>query len=225
MNAGQVRFFEKEEQMQRWIENLSNWKLCQKTRYQVMIQRASADKRYGDVKEPGIVYNFFEDSMEPVVIPGFVITGTCGEMWPVSQEVVIQNYEVELPEGVQEIGDVPLPAWSRGKSGQMKAAIQIPAEILFEVVLADGKTVLKGNRAGVGHGTGDYLLFDLKWKNKWKIKKNDNEDERLQKVQKDDWSAYLEPAEAPGLRIVNGALFQKTYECVSMLQIQKTYCL
>lgn len=116
---------------------------------------------------------------------------------------------------------MPLPAWSRGKSGQMKAAIQIPAEILFEVVLADGKTVLKGNRAGVGHETGDYLLFDLKWKNK----KNDNENERPQKVQKDGWSAYLEPTEKPGLRIVNGALFQKTYECVSMLQIQKTYCL
>ena len=104
------------------------------------------------------VYNVLEDSHYTTdEFQPFVLTGTRGEQWAVSQEKLTKAYQISEEEAArigpyQKVlftrdGD-PVPCW---------AAIVPITEGPFEIRTPVG-TVLHGNRAGVEHGWGDIIM-------------------------------------------------------------------
>lgn len=138
----------------KWITTPSaDWKAYRNRSYKAKIQLADPDRIYNVPDKKGLVYNFLEDSYEKVSSNGFVVTGVIGEIWPVSKKA-IAKYDIS-PECITseptEVDTVELDT--------VYAAIPIPAEIQFTLEVDYGeKAVLKGNRSGIDHGSGDYIL-------------------------------------------------------------------
>ena len=129
-------------------------------RYPVYIRRAVKGSIYNVSDTPDVVYNILEDSYETTADADYIVTGLLGEMWPIKKES-LAGYDVS-PE---EIDDEPRQFFSKS-SDIVFYAVQISGE--FELELEDG-IVLKGNRPGIEHGEGDYILWTSLEKQDYRI--------------------------------------------------------
>ncbi len=128
-----------------------SWRVFLRRAYTVFIRRADPGRVYNVPGEPGVVYNAFEDCYARVSEGGCVVTGVCGELYPVGPELLAQ-YDCEtLP-----VGDEPVRCVRR-QDGRLWRAVQIPLRVPYRIRLDDGN-VLKGNAPGVGHGEGDWIV-------------------------------------------------------------------
>lgn len=170
-----------------WITSDSKrWKFYTNRSYRAKIQIADSQQVYNVPGKPGVVYNYLEDAYEKVGDTGYVITGIAGEMWPIAEKAV-KKYNVD-PEVItsepMEIDTFELDT--------VYAAIMIPIETQFTLEVDYGeKAVLRGNRSGIEHGDGDYVLVVAKLVN----------------------GDYLPDPNDSG-RIVNGAIFNKLYKSI-----------
>ena len=113
-----------------------------------------------------------------------MITGIAGEMWPIGEKAV-KKYNVD-PKNItaepMEVDTVELDT--------VYAAIMIPSDTMFTLEVDYGeKAVLRGNRLGIDHGDGDYVLVAAKMEN----------------------GIYISDFDDSG-RIINGAIFEKLYK-------------
>ena len=168
-----------------WITNGSvQWKLYKNRSYRAQIQRADPQRVYNVPGRPGVVYNFLDDTYEKVSETGYVVTGICGEMWPIDKGTVIK-YRVDP----DEITAQPT-AVDTVELDTVYTAIMIPREIPFTIEVDYGEiAVLHGNNPGVDHGSGDYVLVAAKLVN----------------------GAY-QPDFSDAGRMVNGAVFDQLYK-------------
>lgn len=169
----------------RWITEISTrWKFYTNRSYRAKIQIADSQRLYNVADNPGVVYNCLEDAYENVANTGYVVTGIVGEMWPIGEKA-INKYNVK-PEDItsepMEVDTVELDT--------LYAAIMIPADTQFTLEVDYGeKAVLKGNRFGIEHGNGDYVLVATKLVD----------------------GEYRPDFDDSG-RIINGAIFDKLYK-------------
>ena len=168
----------------RYIESASEWKLFVNRSYRAKIQKGSASQVYNVPERAGVVYNILEDSYEPVRDGCYIVTGAAGEMWPIPA-AALRKYRI-APEDItaepQEVDTVP--------TDSVFAGIQIPADVRFTLEVDYGeKCVLKGNRDGIGHGEGDWVLVAVKEEN-----------------------GKLVPDFTDAGRIVNGEIFEILYQ-------------
>ena len=170
-----------------WITSDSTrWKFYTNKSYRAKIQIADSQQIYNVAGKPGVVYNYLEDAYEKVGDTGYVITGIAGEMWPIGENAV-KKYNVD-PETItsepMEIDTVELDT--------VYAAIMIPTDIHFTLEVDYGKkAVLHGNRPGIEHGDGDFVLVVAKLVN----------------------GKYLPDSNDNG-RIVNGTIFNNLYKSI-----------
>ena len=141
-----------------WItNNPTQWKLYTNRSYRAKIQIADSQRVYNVADKPGVVYNCLEDAYENVSDTGYVVTGIAGEMWPIGEKAV-KKYNVNpanITAEPMEIDTVELDT--------VYAAIRIPTETQFTLEVDYGeKAVLRGNRSGMEHGNGDYVLVMTK---------------------------------------------------------------
>lgn len=162
----------------------TGWKLYTNRSYTAKIQKADPAQIYNVPDQPGIVYNWLEDAYERVAAGGYVITGAAGEMWPVGAGA-LAKYDI-APE---KISHAP-QAVRTIENDTVLAGIQIPAETVFTLETDYGeKALLTGNRSGIPHGSGDFILVAAK--------KTPN--------------GYVPDFEDCG-RIVNGSLMDQLYQ-------------
>ena len=134
-------------------ENTDDWLFFRNRSYTAKIQRADKEREYNVPGKKGIVYNFFEDAYEPVTEDGFVITGAAGEMWCVGRSALPKYLIAEKditfePQQVQTV-----------ETDMIYAGIRIPEDKAFTVETDYGeKVMLQGNRPGISHGGGDWVL-------------------------------------------------------------------
>ena len=168
-----------------WItEDSADWKLYTNRSYRAKVQKADPHQVYNVAGKPGVVYNFFEDSYEKVGDSGYVVTGVAGEMWPIGEKAM-KKYKVDP----QEVTSEPMEV-DTVELDTVYAAIMIPKDIQFTVEVDYGeKALLNGNRPGIGHGEGDYVLAAAKLIN----------------------GEYRPDPDDSG-RIVNGEVFDKLYK-------------
>lgn len=169
-----------------WImSNSTQWTLVRNKSYQAQIQKANPEKLYNVENQPGIVYNFLEDAYEKVTPNGFVIMGAAGEMWVIDVGA-LKKYQIapeSITEKPQTVNTIELDT--------VYAAIRIPADTEFTLEVDYGeKCVLNGNRQGIAHNDGDYVLVATK---------------------KEVNGQYVPDFEDSG-RIVNGAVFNTLYK-------------
>lgn len=105
-------------------------------------------------------------------------------MWPIGEKAV-KKYNVD-PENItvepMEVDTVELDT--------VYAAIRIPSDTQFTLEVNYGKkALLKGNRSGIDHGDGDYVLAMTKMIN----------------------GVYIPDFDDCG-RIINGVIFEKLYQ-------------
>jgi hypothetical protein len=131
--------------------NSESWKVYYRNSYDVKIEKAFSDKIYNVPGRAGVIYNFLEDSYEPVKGADYVVTGILGEMWPITKESLC-GYDIKA----NEITDNPITVKTM-KRETPYFAIRIPKECKFSVVL-EQMGELKGNRDMIEHGKGDYIL-------------------------------------------------------------------
>ncbi|SEL35736.1 hypothetical protein [Ruminococcus albus] len=142
----------------RWItSDFTLWKFYTNRSYRAKIQCADLKRIYNVPGKAGVVYNCLEDSFEKVGENGYVVTGILGEMWPIGEKAV-KKYNVD-PKNItaepMEVDTVELDT--------VYAAIRIPSATQFTLEVDYGeKAVLRGNRPGIGHGDGDYILIATK---------------------------------------------------------------
>ena len=145
----------------------------------------AADKnRIYNVKDrPGMVYNYLEDSYAPVCEGGIVITGIVGEMWTAGKNA-LEKYCVPADElGYEPAETLTVP------TDKIMFGIMIPRDICFTLEADYGeKALLTGNRPGIEHGRGDYILISSAVRN-----------------------GRAEPDFSDSGRIVNGMIFEKVY--------------
>lgn len=169
------------------FENNSMWSPYTNKSYKARIQKADKNRIYNVPGRPGIVYNVYEDSYAEVNEDGLVVTGVADEMWPIG-ESALKKYNV-TPE---RLGYEPIEV-DTVETGTVFCGIQIPVDKEFTLETDYGfKIVLKGNRQGIEHGKGDYVLVAAKYEN----------------------GAYV-PDFADSGRIVNGSIFDKLYKPVN----------
>jgi hypothetical protein len=133
------------------LPEYADWRVFRRRRYTVWIRRADETRVYNVPGEPGVVYNFLEDSREHVRSGGYVVTGLCGELYPIGPEMLAQYSFEALPDG-----DEPVPCVRR-QDGGLWRAVRIPASVPYCIRLDDGN-VAKGNAPGVSHGEGDWIV-------------------------------------------------------------------
>lgn len=139
----------------RWIlDPQTRWGIFRNRPYRAYVQIADPEQVYNVAGRPGVVYNYLEDACEPVSPGGYVITGAVGEMWPIGPES-IEKYDISPADVTAE----PQPAMTRAMPA-LWAGVMIPAETEFTVTAqyGDQETVLTGNRPGIPHGRGDWVL-------------------------------------------------------------------
>ena len=140
-----------------YILTSDNWSLFTNKCCRVSIQKGHISAIYNVPEKPGIVYNYLEDCFEPINDSCYVITGIAGEMWPVSL-LAISKYKIsadQITDEPQEVYTVP--------TGTVYAGICIPSSIPFTLEVDYGQTcILKGNRKGIGHSSGDWILLPAK---------------------------------------------------------------
>ena len=169
----------------RWITSgPALWNFYTNRSYRAKIQTADSQRVYNVADTPGVVYNCLEDAYEKVGDSGYVITGIAGEMWPIGEKAV-KKYNVD-PKNIttepMEVDTVELDT--------VYAAIMIPSGTQFTLETDYGeKAVLKGNRSGIDHGDGDYVLVMTKMIN----------------------GVYIPDFDDSG-RIINGVIFEKLYK-------------
>lgn len=157
------------------------WQLFTNRSYTAKIQKADQNQIY-NTDQPGIVYNTLEDSYAPVGT-GYVVTGVAGEMWPIGEKA-LQKYDIEK----EAITSEPKAVQTK-ETGTVMAGVQIPADVKFRLQTDYGeKAWLNGNRDGIDHGDGDWVLVTAK--------KTEN--------------GYVPDLTDSG-RIVNGAIMEKLY--------------
>ncbi len=171
------------------------WGCFRNRPYRAMIQLAEPGRIYNVPGQPGVVYNTLEDSYAQVSPGGYIITGLLGEMWPIGPES-LGKYDI-LPEQIQA---EPQPVMTRPLP-DLYAGILIPKETAFDVTAHYGEktTVLHGNRPGIAHGCGDWVL-----------------------VTTEEVNGTVRPRFAGNGRIINGILFPKIYRPVVMQIMKKT---
>ena len=157
-----------------------DWKKCRKKAYEVAFVRADEGKVYNTARA-GQVYNYLEDVAEDVKEGAFVCRGVVGELYVVPRAKVEMGYDVD-PES---IGDEWVTA--RAKAGAATYFCRKP-EGAFALATEYG--VMKGNREGVAHGEGDWILTTAK-----------ETEAGLAPDETDEW-------------IVNGVVFARTYEII-----------
>ena len=168
-----------------WIISApTQWKFYTNRSYRAKIQIADSRQVYNVPDQPGVIYNCLEDSYEKVGNTGYVVTGIAGEMWPIGEKAV-KKYNVD-PNNIaaepMEVDTVELDI--------VYAAIMIPSDTMFTLEVDYGeKAVLRGNRIGIDHGDGDYVLVAAKLVN----------------------GIYIPDFDDSG-RIINGAIFEKLYK-------------
>lgn len=169
----------------RWIlENGAEWTLFTNRSYPAKIQLADPQQIYNVPGQPGVVYNILEDAYEKVGGAGYVVTGIAGEMWPIGAGAVVK-YNIDPAKITAE----PLPVQTV-ELDTVYAATVIPADTPFTLEVSYGeRAVLKGNRSGIAHGSGDRILV----------------------FAKKDGGVWLPDLSDNG-RIVNGAIFDKLYQ-------------
>ena len=169
----------------RWITSVPTlWRFYTNRSYRAKIQTADSQRVYNGADKPGVVYNCLEDAYEKVGDSGYVVTGIVGEMWPIGEKAV-KKYKV-APKDITaepiEVDTVELDT--------VYADIVIPSDIMFRLEVDYGeKAVLRGNRLGIDHGEGDYVLVAAKLVN----------------------GIYIPDFDDSG-RIINGAIFEKLYK-------------
>ena len=127
------------------------------------------------------VYNFLEDAHYTVSedMP-YVIIGTMGEQWPVSEETLLSQYDV-VKSSFRLIKENPVDLFTKKTPDPVWAELR-PIQ-LGEFTLRD----MKGNRQGVDHMFGDFIVCPNK----------DGEPDKEK-----SW-------------IVNGVVFFRTYQVVT----------
>ncbi|MCQ2407835.1 MAG: hypothetical protein MJ065_04825 [Oscillospiraceae bacterium] len=166
------------------LENSTEWSFFTNRSYPAEIQLADPQQIYNVPGQPGVVYNILEDAYEKVGSTGYVVTGIAGEMWPIAPGAVVK-YNIDPA----KIGAKPLPVQTV-ELDTVYAAIVIPADTAFTLEVNYGeRAVLKGNRTGIAHGSGDRILVYTKC---------------------DD--GIRQPDFSDSGRIVNGAIFDKLYK-------------
>ena len=169
----------------RWMtSDPTLWKFYTNRSYRAKIQTADSLRVYNVAGKPGVVYNCLEDAYEKVGNSGYVVTGIVEEMWPIGEKAV-KKYNVD-PKNISaepiEVDTVELET--------VYAAILIPSDTRFTLEVDYGeKAVLRGNRLGIDHGDGDYVLV----------------------VAKLIEGVYIPDFDDSG-RIINGAIFEKLYK-------------
>lgn len=168
-----------------WIISApTQWKFYTNRSYRAKIQIADSQQVYNVPDQPGVVYNCLEDSYEKVGNTGYVVTGIAGEMWPIGEKAVMK-YNIhphDITAETTEVDTIELDT--------VYAAIMIPNDTQFTLEVDYGeKAVLKGNRSGIEHGDGDYVLVNSKLVD----------------------GKYLPDFEDNG-RVVNGAIFSELYK-------------
>ena len=156
------------------------WKLCCKKQYEVALTRAERGRVYNMPHEAGKVYNFLEDIVEEAEEGAFVCRGTVGEMYVIPRDK-LDAYDVDA----DEIGSEWLTAKTRPQ-----AAVYCCRRVEGPFALATERGVMHGNREGVEHGSGDYVV----------CRALETEDGYLPD-QADCW-------------IVNGVVFDNTYQLI-----------
>ncbi len=165
------------------LSETTSWKLYRNKSYCAKIMKACSDKEYNVPGQKGVVYNFFEDAYEKVNPEGYIITGIAGEMWPIGKEA-LKKYDIAPERITTEPQSVIVT-----ETDTVYAGIMIPLNKQFTLETYYGeKAVLKGNRPGINHNEGDYILVIAK-------KEND---------------VYVPDFNDSG-RIVNGTVFGKMY--------------
>lgn len=166
------------------INNPTQWKFYTNRSYRAKIQIADSQQVYNVADKPGVVYNCLEDAYENVSDTGYVVTGIVGEMWPIGEKSV-KKYNVNpanITAEPMEIDTLELDT--------VYAAIRIPTETQFTLEVDYGeKAVLRGNRSGMEHGNGDYVLVMTKLVD----------------------GEYYPDFDDSG-RIINGAIFDRIYK-------------
>lgn len=128
-----------------------NWQPCTKVEYDIQVY----------VPAPGTkVHNFLEDSYYTTDDKKpYVLVGTVGEEWTVDAKKVMKAYTFEGKPITEDI----LAKLSDGEKHTIRAIAG--AEKMFAVqtkeqidVTTSWGEVLKTNRPGIKHGTGDYLI-------------------------------------------------------------------
>lgn len=161
------------------------WLLFTNRSYTAKIQKADRNRLY-NTDQPGIVYNILEDSYAPVGT-GYVVTGVAGEMWPIG-ESALSKYDISKENITSEPQDVQTK-----ETGTIMAGVQIPVNITFQLQTDYGEEVwLTGNRNGIDHGTGDWVLVSTK----------------------ETEHGLLVPDFTDSGRIINGAIIEKLYRKV-----------
>ncbi|HOR21696.1 MAG TPA: hypothetical protein PLY43_03130 [Ruminococcus sp.] len=129
------------------------WSLFRNRSYTAKIQRSDPQREYNVPGKKGVVYNYLEDSYEPVSEGGFIVTGALGEVWPIG-ESSFGKYGIDKTDVGFEPVEVRTIQWDT-----VYAAIQIPAEIQFTLEVNYGeRALLHGNRPGISHGSGDWVM-------------------------------------------------------------------
>lgn len=165
-------------------KEFDNWSFYTNKSYTAKIQKADPDHIYNVHEQPGIVYNFLEDSYERVGNTGYVVTGLAGEMWPIG-ESSLKKYNVNK-------ADISLEPVSADtiELDTVYAAARIICTLEFTLEADYGeKAILKGNSPGIEHADGDYILVKAKMKD----------------------GEYIPDFEDSG-RIINGSLFTRLYK-------------
>lgn len=158
------------------------WQFFTNQSYSAKIQKADKNRVY-NTNKPGIVYNILEDSYAPVG-NGYVITGVAGEMWPIGENA-LAKYDIAKEDITSEPQDVKTK-----ETGTIMAGVQIPTSVVFQLQTDYGeKAWLNGNRKGIDHGDGDWILVLAK-----------------------TTEHGLTPDFTDSGRIVNGAILEKLYK-------------
>lgn len=164
-------------------EDPAQWRLFRNRSYQAMIEKADRSKIYNVPDQKGVVYNVLEDAYAMVTEDGYVVTGLYGEKWPIGKGTIVK-YDI-APE---DVTDIPTPVMTV-ELETVYAGIRIDAEIPFTLVTDYGERVeLKGNREGIVHGDGDWILVAVCEEN-----------------------GRLCPDFSDMGRVVNGSIFHKLY--------------
>ena len=170
--------------IRRLLDDNAGWSLYRNRSVTVRLQKADPQTVYNVPGRPGVVYNFPEDAYADVDENGAVVIGLLGEMWPVPASV-LPKYGV-TPD---RLGDRPIRSTTR-ETDEVFCALQVPDETVFTLTVSGSiQTVLTGNRPGIGHGGGDYLLV---------LAKSEN-------------GRYVPDFSRSG-RIVNGTIFDRLYK-------------
>lgn len=165
-------------------DTTTQWEFYKNKSYTALIQLADSEREYNVKGEKGVVYNVLENSYEKVNGAAAVVTGVSGEMWPIGQSA-LKKYKI-APENItpepQKVDTVEVDT--------VFAGVRIPYNTEFTLEVDYGeKAVLQGNRQGISHGQGDYVLVSTK-----------------------AVDGKLVPDFSDSGRIVNGEVFDKLYK-------------